>query len=482
MTTSFDELVAEGWLPSGEMAKSLDIAQSSMRDRYAKGLLERIPDPRGRGAYLYRVKEEPDADEPDEKEAKANEEVYEVHALYVYDGKRYIFTDLPGRTGKKGKLALPKDMVNAICDAYSNVSGPAATINELAAKYHMRRKTIYGILQALGHTHDSHPWTREHVDETSEEDLFHDLTGKKAEEAIARSEKEEWRNQKADARSWQHFETSIIDVIRDMQLTPPPRLPKYRVKKKRDPYKAVILPADLHVMKQCFATGLDLARPRFENAIGQIFEHIECYGPPVAWISSTLGDWSNVDNIILNATTKGTSQRQAGTPHQAVHEAVQLYVDFIEMLRTVAPVEHVEVPGNHDRTFTAVMAAMLAQMYKDTSDVSVDSRFLFRKGVPYGKNFIVLNHGDSKQKQVGEKIVEEFRAEMGQCPHVYIYGGHLHSERRYEYAGMVIDVVPSLSVKDEWEDSKAFTGKPLLNCYLHHPENGRFGQFTGFAE
>ena len=86
---------------------------------------------------------------------------------YWYDSQRDKYVvHLPS---KKNPVAIPGETWKTIREAYSNWDGAPASVNELARKLGIARKTVTEILRAMQTTHDSAPWTDEEIDQSSED-------------------------------------------------------------------------------------------------------------------------------------------------------------------------------------------------------------------------------------------------------------------------------------------------------------------------
>jgi hypothetical protein len=452
-----NDLLMDGWVPY----KTFCLPLKTVLQQYKDGILERIPYNRG---YLYRV-----------RESYSKEADYELSAKYFFDrpNDRYIF-NLPSR---KKALAVPGGIVRAMVAAYTDADGSPSSWNQLADRFGLRRQTVIELLKSLEVTKTSAPWTREHITATDEDELHEDLIRMKSERVRSKAEQETWRKEKQDADKWRRFELAVQEPMQIMPNLLPVKLPKRpKVRKRTPPYLAVLIPFDLHIDKLCARTGVDRARERLVAGTNQIIDYITSFGHPQQWLTSSGGDWFNSDNFNLT-TTKGTPQKHAKGFATMAKEGCQLKVDLLEMLRSVAPVTYLSVAGNHDQSLEVVSGFWLAGQYQKAKDVTIvcDSKEIH--AVEYGQNLIGVHHGERKPKNMIAKLSDQFASSWGRCPHRHLYSGHFHEETRVNHAGTTADTVGSLSVKDSWEDSMAFTGLPLLSVYLHCPNKGRFAQF-----
>lgn len=166
--------------------------------------------------------------------------------------------------------------------------------------------------------------------------------------------------------------------------------------------------------------------------------------------------------------------------------ACQMMLHAINRLRSVAPVEFVYCPGNHDTTVSWYLTEWLAVMFRDCEDVTYirnDEPFSFHR---FGESLVGLNHGDKipPQRLAGMMPVKA-RDLWAQTSYWEWLTGHVHKRKATHFAGVdtydgiVVRVCPSLCSTDYWHNSKGFnTSRKALDCYFYGEESGLVGTST----
>ena len=93
-------------------------------------------------------------------------------------------------------------------------------------------------------------------------------------------------------------------------------------------------------------------------------------GQPEKIIVPTGSYWFHIDTDFAT-TTKGTPQDFAGSPGQIMMSGCEMAREHIEMLRAVAPVQVVFMPGNHYRMSSLALMMYLSAVYEQAEDVEV---------------------------------------------------------------------------------------------------------------
>ena len=189
----------------------------------------------------------------------------------------------------------------------------------------------------------------------------------------------------------------------------------------------------------------------------------------------TLGDLLHIDND-NQSTTKGTPQQADGRMAKIFDYALDMLMDCIDTLMTIAPVEVVYLAGNHDRLIGYTLIKALSCAYKgavfDTEPNPQKYRLI-------GCNLIGWTHGDMIHKNMGGWLQERARKEYGQSRFAEVHAGHLHSTSRTEYkttyqdGGVVVRHLPTISNASAWEHQQGYPqGTKTLMCFVWHETNG----------
>ena len=91
----------------------------------------------------------------------------------------------------------------------------------------------------------------------------------------------------------------------------------------------------------------------------------------------------------------------------------------------------------------------------------IDDSMDYRKIVTYGKNSIMLTHGDSKQatpKNLDHIFPVSFPEEFANANVREVHAGHLHRESEADIYGVMVRRLSSGSKSDDWSDREDFIG------------------------
>ena len=274
--------------------------------------------------------------------------------------------------------------------------------------------------------------------------------------------------------------------IETLRVEAPPRLPKLRLKAEQDPFAVVCTPTDFHYGKYGWSietnTGYsrEEARTLLMQRTDDLLSLIAKYGQPEKIYVGVGSDFFHIDNP-HSSTTKGTLQDTDGTFSQIFSEGCQLFIDFVEMLRTFGPhISLVFMPGNHDRTASLGLMTLLTHMYKDAADVSCTSPLTDRQYLTYGNSLICITHGDGcRSADLPGVMAYEAAQEWGEAEHRMVFSGHLHHQQVKEHKGVMMYQMGSLSGTDRWHHAKGFVGsRRVLSAYLIDREKGCIGQLN----
>jgi len=281
---------------------------------------------------------------------------------YWYDEKRDVYVvHLPS---KKHPVVIPGESWKIVREAYSNWDGAPATVNELAIKLGIARRTVTELLRAMQTTRNSSPWTDEEISESSEDCLIEDLVRRKEEKVLFTAEKKEWNKIKKDAESFRRVALVATRLaLKFEDIAPKYEVPLLKLPQTNPPYAIVISPTDFHFGKYAPEyTGDSYNRAKCKKRLKQVTKNLLARiirrGKPQRIFLALGGDGLHIDNQ-HKTTTRGTPQDCDGTPEELAWYWVKLCRDYVDMLRQVAPVSLFVIPGNHDYyTSTLLRAAM----------------------------------------------------------------------------------------------------------------------------
>jgi hypothetical protein len=199
-------------------------------------------------------------------------------------------------------------------------------------------------------------------------------------------------------------------------------------------------------------------------------------------------DLLNADQTIGGAggaTTKGTPQ-DVDTRWRKLYRAVrQTVVGVIDMLRWVAPVDVLIVPGNHAEQREFTLGDSLECWYRSDEAVMVDNGPTLRKYYQYGRSLIGLAHGCDGPINRLPMIMATERPEEWAATHWHEWHiGHRHRKKGTipvpveDLEGVFVRELPSIAPKGVWEYRHGYQSRRAAEAFLWHPENGPVGQFS----
>lgn len=169
-------------------------------------------------------------------------------------------------------------------------------------------------------------------------------------------------------------------------------------------------------------------------------------------------DFFHNDSIVNGQTTKGTVVEKVDM-QRAVKEGQQFMYALIES--AIANADEVKVlysPGNHDRSISWMFMQVLLARYG--SDI-VDDTMEFRRVFTYGKNAVMVTHGDSRNataKNLAHIFPVTFPREFADATTREVHSGHLHHESDSDIFGVMVRRLSSGNMTDEWSNKEDFIG------------------------
>ncbi len=169
-------------------------------------------------------------------------------------------------------------------------------------------------------------------------------------------------------------------------------------------------------------------------------------------------DFFHNDSISLGVTSKGTLIERVDM-ERAIKEGQRFMYALIET--AIAEANEVKVlytPGNHDRSVSWMFTQVLLERY---GSKIVDDTLEYRKCITYGKNSIMITHGESKnasQKNLAHIFPIMFPEEFANANVREIHAGHLHRELDADVYGVMVRRISSGNKIDEWSNREDYVG------------------------
>ena len=281
------------------------------------------------------------------------------------------------------------------------------------------------------------------------------------------------------------FLKSIEDLISKYS----PKYPTIDYPKREDGHLLIINPADVHIGKYADAleTGeeynVEIAKNRVREGVKGILRNAEGFN--IDKILFCIGnDILHTDNT-MGSTTRLTPQDTDGKWYRHFTEALELYVEIVEMLMQMAPVDCIHSMSNHDYMSGFHLAHALKSWYRNTDAVTVDADPKHRKYYTYKNSMIGLTHGDgAKLNNLPLHMAQEEPLMWSYTKYRYWYLHHLHHKQRYKFMtsfdniGVTVEFLRSPSGSDSWHYQKGYTGSVKAVEGFIHSEFGQIAHLT----
>lgn len=169
-------------------------------------------------------------------------------------------------------------------------------------------------------------------------------------------------------------------------------------------------------------------------------------------------DFFHNDSIANGQTTKGTVIEKVDMIRAVKEAKVFMYAMVDAAISNSVEVKILYSPGNHDRSISWMFMQVLLERYGERV---VDDSLGYRKVITYGKNAIMVTHGDSKQatsKNLAQIFAVSFPKEFSEAIVREIHAGHLHREGVHDMHGVMMRRLSTGNLTDDWSDKEDFVG------------------------
>ena len=407
------------------------------------------------------------ASEPPSKPSQ-QEGQYTHDDAYWHDPKRDVYVIWLPHLPKP--LALPAHMWAGIKAAYSQWQGSPSSVEEIARKYGLTRRTITALLRVMSHTHTGSPWTREHVAASEDATLVEDLILAREERVLRQAEAHHWNKIKAKAESWEQLQKGHLDALNDWLTAPTHTRMTWPVvtAAPAKPYIAVLGLTDLHFG----ALGHDAAKS-LRVALDGVLAQIASRGAPHQIVLPIGSDGLHYDTAGYT-TTGGTRMEAEGPAREVLVAYLDLVASLVEELSGVAPVYCVPMAGNHDRMMSYATFGAMKLAFRGNDRVTFSESLSDVQVLTYGTTLVALHHGDRHKPGALSGILPRDHArQWGDTLHRYCLMGHYHTPGTFSSkSGLECIYMPSLAPADEWTESQGFRSQPALSVYMFDGTNG----------
>lgn len=169
-------------------------------------------------------------------------------------------------------------------------------------------------------------------------------------------------------------------------------------------------------------------------------------------------DFFHNDSIVNGQTTKGTLIEKVDMIRAVKEAKTFMYALIDTAIHQANEVQVLYTPGNHDRSTAWMFIQVLLERYGSSV---VDDSLDYRKVITYGKNSIMVTHGDSKQataKNLAHIFPIAFAEEFAHANVREVHAGHLHHEAEADIYGVMVRRLSSGGKVDDWSNKEDFIG------------------------
>ena len=252
-----------------------------------------------------------------------------------------------------------------------------------------------------------------------------------------------------------------IDALKAAAKAAMPPRPKV-VRGATGPYMLEVAIPDLHIGKLAWSPetgGPDYDLKEAERVFREAVEAIILRTSAFAFerIIFPLGNDLLHSDTKQSMTFNGTQLDTDSRYYKAFGVARSVVTWAVDRLRTLAPVDLIMVPGNHDQMSTWHLGDSLECFFHHADDVTVDNAPTSRKYVGYGSSAIMFTHGH-KKLDYPLLFATERPDLFGQAKFRECHTGHLHTTRLIEKHGVRVRISPALCSADAWHAEHGFVG------------------------
>jgi len=281
----------------------------------------------------------------------------------------------------------------------------------------------------------------------------------------------------------------IIQAVADRMKDYSPTVPTFHTDLKKTGYMWELDIMDLHVGKFAWKpeTGnnwdIKLSVKANNKAVDELLGRALSMGIEFEKILMPVGnDLLHVDNM-LGQTTAGTKQDTDGRVLKMFKVTLDMMVQQIDRLKTVAPVHVPIMAGNHDLLSTMYLGIALWACYRNDENVTVDYSPISRKYHQFGKCLIGYCHGcreDPSARDLPLIMAQECPGGWVKAIHKAWHIGHTHKSKQVSFIaedtfqGVVVRTIRSLTATDLWHFNHGYINPNSrgAEAFIWHKEDG----------
>lgn len=197
-------------------------------------------------------------------------------------------------------------------------------------------------------------------------------------------------------------------------------------------------------------------------------------------------DILNTDNS-SKTTTKGTLQDTDTNWFTAFNIAKDCYIKCLEMCLSIADVDVIHCPSNHDYHTGCFLAETLSAWFRNCKNINFDTFPKYRKYYKYHSNMIELEHGDKGKSNNLPLIMAQENPKMwAETKFRYGYLHHIHHsditkfQSGKDYIGVNVTYLRSPSSADLWHYENQYINMIAVEGFIHSKDMGRVSHLTHY--
>lgn len=264
-----------------------------------------------------------------------------------------------------------------------------------------------------------------------------------------------------------------------------PKYPKIKRSKSKEGHLLIVDPADIHIGKlsTVFETGIEYNQ---QIAVKRVLDGVQgllnkSNGFEVDKIALIIGNDILHTDTPRRTTTSGTPQDTDGMWYDNFLTAQRLYIDVIEMLMSVADVEVIFNPSNHDYQSGFFLAQVIEAHFRQSKNVTFDCSISHRKYFMYGNTLVGTSHGDgAKQTDLGSLMSVEAKHLWGGAEFRYFFTHHVHHKNNKDYINVTTESLRSPSPADSWHHRNGYVSQPAVEAFVMSKKNGQVARLTHY--
>ena len=285
------------------------------------------------------------------------------------------------------------------------------------------------------------------------------------------------------------IDMAIDSIIKRMPLSPKVAAPKFT---KPSATIAEIALIDVHMGKLAWGIevggkdyDLQISTKAYLNAVDKNLGYIAVFKPELVYF--VLGqDLMHIENIEA-LTPMGKNRLDYDSRLPKIYEAaMETTIKAITRCRSLAPVEVLLIPGNHDMHASMYLAYAMQAHFRSDKYITVDASPENRKARAHGNLLVGWAHdASSKQGVWANELAQRFPKLWGASKFREWHTGHKHKKSDTKmkptdtHGGVLIRQLSALSEIDKWHYEHGFTDAvPGSESFVWSKDNGIIANFT----